>query len=52
MTLGEDTILTHILQMLHEHYGVVMTFNNLSMELYSLKQGFGENVVEFRVHWS
>ena len=36
--------------MLDEHYGIVMTFNTLSNELYSLKQGFGENVAEFGVY--
>ena len=35
--------------MLDEHYGVIMTFNGFSKELYSLKQGLDENVVEFRV---
>ena len=35
--------------MLDEHYGVVMTFDALSKELYSLKQVIGENVAEFRV---
>ena len=29
-----------------------MTFHTLSKELYSLKQGMGENVAEFRVHLS
>ena len=47
--LGKDTTLTDILQMLDEHYSMVMTFNVLSKELYSLKQGSGENVAEFRV---
>ena len=51
-SLGEDATLTDILQMLDEHYGVVMTFNTLSKELYYLKQGSGENVAEFRVHLS
>ena len=36
--------------MLDEHYGVVMMFDALSKELYSLKQGSRENVAEFRVH--
>ena len=31
------------------HYGVVMMFDTLSKELYSLKQGSGENVAEFGV---
>ena len=35
--------------MLDEHYGMVMTFDTLSKELYSLKQGSRENVAEF---WS
>ena len=38
--------------MLDEHYGVVMIFKTLSKELYSLKQGLGENVVEYGVHLS
>ena len=41
--------LNDVLQMLDEHYGIVMTFNTLSKELYSLKQGSGENVAEFGV---
>ena len=48
-SLGEDATLSNVLQMLDEHYGVIMTFNTLSKELYSLKQGSGENVAEFRV---
>ena len=52
ISLGEDVTLTDILQTLDEHYGVVMTFDALSKELYSLKQGSGENVAEFRVHLS
>ena len=35
--------------MLDEHYGVMMMFDALSKELYSLKQGSGENVAKFRV---
>ena len=35
--------------MLDEYYGMVMTFNDLSKELYSLKQGSRQNVAEFRV---
>ena len=38
--------------MLDEHYSIVMTFNILSKELYSLKQEFRENVTEFWVHLS
>ena len=36
---GKDATLTNILQMLDEHYGVVMMFDTLTKELYSLKQG-------------
>ena len=49
MSLGEDATLGDVLWMLDEHYGIVMTFNTLSKELYSLKQGMGENVAEFGV---
>ena len=49
-SLGEDATLTNILQMLDEHYGMVMMFECLSKELYSLKQGSRENVAKFRVH--
>ena len=48
-SLGEDATLSDNLQMLDEQYGVVMMFNALSKELYSLKQGSGRNVAEFRV---
>ena len=48
-SLGEDATLTNVLQMLEEHYGMVMTFSALSKELCSLKQDSGENVAEFRV---
>ena len=48
-SLGEDATLGDVLQMLGEHYGIMMTSNTLSKELYSLKQGMGENVTEFRV---
>ena len=37
-SLGKDATLTDILQMLDEYYGVVMTFNALSKELYSLNK--------------
>ena len=40
-SLGEDATLGNVLQMLDEYYDVVMTFNALSKELYSLKQGMG-----------
>ena len=51
-SLGEDATLGNDIQMLDEHYDVVMTFDALSKELYSLKQGMGENMVEFQVHLS
>ena len=51
-SLGEDATLNAILQMLDEHYGIVMMFDTLSKELYSLKQRSGENVAEFGVHLS
>ena len=51
-SLGEDATLGDVLQTLDEHYGDMMTFNALSKELYSLKQGMGENVAEFGVHLS
>ena len=35
--------------MLDEHYGVVMTFDTLSKEPYSHKQGSWENVAKFGV---
>ena len=38
-SLGKDATLSDVLQMLDEHYGVVMTFDALSKVLYSLKQG-------------
>ena len=38
--------------MLDEHYGMEMMISALSKELYSLKQGSGENVAEFGVHLS
>ena len=48
-SLGEDATPIDVLQTLDEHYGMVMTFDTLSKELYSLKQGSGENWVEFGV---
>ena len=51
-SLGEDATLGDVLQTLDEQYGIVMTFSALSKELYSLKQGMGENVAEFGVHLS
>ena len=47
--LGEDATLNYVLQMLDKHYGMEMMFDALSKELYSLQQGLGENVAEFRV---
>ena len=38
-----------ILQMMDEQYDMVMTFDTLSKELYSLKQGSGENMAKFGV---
>ena len=45
--LGKDFTLSDILHTLDKHYGVVMKFDTLSKELYSLKQGLGVNVAEF-----
>ena len=47
-SLGEDATLGDVLWMLDEHYGIMMTFDALSKELYSLNQGMEENVAEFR----
>ena len=51
-SLGEDATPNDVLQTLDKHYGIVMTFNALSKELYSLKQGSGENVAKFGFHLS
>ena len=51
-SLGEDATLGDVLWTLDKHYGVMITFNALSKELYSLKQGMGENMAEFGVHLS
>ena len=51
-SLGKDTTLNDILQMLNEHYGIVMKFDTLSKEPYSLKQGSEENVAKFGMHLS
>ena len=51
-SLGEDACLGDAVWMLDEHYGIMMTFDALSKEVYSLKQGMGKNVAEFRVHQS
>ena len=47
--LGEDATLNDVLQILDEHYDVIMMFDILSKELYSLKQGSSENVAEFGI---
>ena len=47
---GKAPTLNDVLQLLDEHYGVVMMFNALSKDLYSLKQGSGENVAKFGLH--
>ena len=49
-TLSKDATLANVLQTLDEYYGIVMTFDALSKELYSLKQGSRENVAKFGVH--
>ena len=51
-SLGHDAILTNILQTLDEHYGMVMTFDALNKELYSVKQGSGENLAKFGMYLS
>ena len=48
--LDKDATLSDVLQTLDKHYGVVIMFKTLSKEIYSLKQGLGENVAEYRVH--
>ena len=48
-SLDKEAILGDVLQMLDEHYGIVMTFDAISKELYFLKQGMGENMAKFRV---
>ena len=49
-SLGKDATLSDVLQMLDENYSVVMTFDVLSKEIYSLKQGLSENVAVFWVY--
>ena len=51
-SLGEDATLSDVLQMLYKHYGVVMMFDTLSKEFYSLEHRFREKVVEYEVHLS
>ena len=36
-SLGDDATYSDVLQMLDEHYGVIMTFGALRKELHSLK---------------
>ena len=48
-SLGEDATLTDILQMLDKHYGMVVMFDALGKELYSLKQGSRVNEARFSV---
>ena len=48
-SLGEDATMGDILWMLDEHYGVMMTFEALSREHHSFKQGLGQNVAKLRV---
>ena len=48
-SLGEDPILNDVLKMLEKYYGMVMTFDALSKELYCLKQGSGKNIATFGV---
>ena len=50
--MGKDATLGDVLQMLDEHYGVMVTFDALSKEICSLRQGMGENTAEFIVHLS
>ena len=40
-SIGDDAALNDILQMLNKHYGMVITFDALSKETYSLKQALG-----------
>ena len=49
-SLGKDATLNEIMQMLDKHYCVIMTFDALSKELYSFRQGSSKNKAEFRVH--
>ena len=49
-SLGKDATFTDVLKILDEHCGMVMMFDALSKEFYSLKQGSRENVTKFGVH--
>ena len=44
--------MSDILQILDEHYGVIMIFDVLSKKLHSLKKGLGKKVPEFGMHLS
>ena len=48
-SLGEDATLQEVLQMLDEHYRVVMMFDALNKELYMLHQGYQEGMSEYGV---
>ena len=48
-SLGEDANMDDVLQTLNEHFGIMITFDTLSKEVYSLKQAMGQNMAEFRV---
>ena len=50
--LGKDATLGDVLLTLNKHYGIMMTFDTLSKELYSLKQGMEENMTEVGVQLS
>ena len=47
-SLGEDATLNDVLQMLDEYYGIVMMFDALSKELYSLRKDQGRMWPNFR----
>ena len=48
-SLGTDATLQEVMQMLDEHYGVVMTFNALNKQLYMLHQGYQEGMSKYDV---
>ena len=48
-SLGKDATLQEVLQVLDDHYGVVMTFNALHKELYMLLQGYQEGMSEYGI---
>ena len=51
-SLGKDATLSVVLQTLDKDYSLIMMFDALSKELYSLEQGWHENVAEFGVQLS